>query len=100
MYNVVQSFYMDNIIFVDASRARSDFFNILDSVYLSNKSYLIKKAGIPVAEISRPRILFNKKNIFEFAGIWSNIDEKEMIKIIYEGRKDKSKLKRNLPKFS
>ena len=91
---------MDNIIFVDASKARNDFFNILDSVYLNNKSFLIKKAGIPVAEISRPRISSKNKKIFEFAGIWSDINTDEIINIIYEGRKDKPKLKRNLPKFS
>lgn len=91
---------MDNIIFVDASKARSDFFNILDSVYLSNKSFLIKKAGIPVAEISRPRISLKNKKIFEFAGIWSDIDTNKIINTIYDGRKDKAKLKRNLPKFS
>jgi hypothetical protein len=91
---------MDNMIFVDASRARSNFFNILDSVYLKNKSFLIKKAGIPVAEISRPRILLKNKKFFEFAGTWSDIDADEIMNVIYEGRKDRAKLKRNLPKFS
>lgn len=90
---------MDNITFIDASRARTDFFKILDWVYLHDKSILIKKAGIPIAQISKPTLL-KKNNIMNFAGIWSDINEDKLINIIYEGRKDKTKLKRNLPNFS
>lgn len=90
---------MDNIIFIDASKARVDFFKMLDWVYLNNKSFLIKKAGIPVAEITKPKSLLKRRNILEFAGAWSNIDNKKIINIIYEGRKDKDKSKRKLPDF-
>ena len=91
---------MDNITFVDASKARIDFFKILDWVYLNDKTLLIKKAGIPVAEISKPKSLLIRKSILEFAGAWSDINNKKMVDIIYEGRKDKGKSKRKLPDFS
>lgn len=91
---------MDNITFIDASKARIDFFKILDWVYLNNKSFLIKKAGIPVAEISKPKSLLTRKSILEFAGVWADIDNKKIINVIYEGRKDKEKSKRKLPNFS
>lgn len=90
---------MNNITFIDASKARIDFFKILDWVYLKDKSFLIKKAGIPVAEITKPKSLLKRKNIIQFAGAWSNIDNKKIINNIYEGRKDKGKLKRKLPDF-
>jgi len=91
---------MDNITFIDASKARTDFFKILDWVYLQDKSFLIKKAGIPVAEITKPKSLLKRKNILTFAGAWSDIDNKKIIDIIYESRKDKVNLKRKLPDFS
>lgn len=90
---------MDNITFIDASKARTDFFKILDWVYFNDKTLLIKKAGIPVAEISKPKSSLIRKNILEFAGAWSDINDKKIINIIYEGRKDKNKLKRKLPNF-
>ena len=91
---------MDNITYIDASEARINFFKILDSVFLKDKSFLIKKAGIPVAEISKPKSLSKRKNIIEFAGIMSDIDNNKIIKIIYKNRKDKSKTKRKLPNFN
>lgn len=90
---------MDNITFIDASKARTDFFKILDWVYFNDKTLLIKKAGIPVAEISKPKSLLTRKSILEFAGAWSDINDKKIINIIYEGRKDKNKSKRKLPNF-
>ncbi len=91
---------MDNVTFIDASKARADFFKILDWVYFNDKSFLIKKAGIPIAEISKPKSLLKRKNIVTFAGAWSDIDNKKILNIIYEGRKDKGKPKRKLPNFS
>ena len=90
---------MDNVTFIDASKARIDFFKILDSVYLKNESFFIKKAGIPVAEISKPKSLSKEKNILEFAGIWSDVDNNKIINRIYTARKDNKKFKRKLPDF-
>lgn len=90
---------MNNVTFIDASKARVDFFKILDWVYLKDRSFLIKKAGIPVAEITKPKSLLKRKNIIQFAGAWSDIDSKKIINAIYEGRKDKEKSKRKLFDF-
>lgn len=87
---------MDNATFIDASKARIDFFKILDSVYLKDRSFLIKKAGIPVAEISRPKSFLTRKKILDFAGAWSDIDNDRLVKSIYEARKDKKETKRLL----
>lgn len=54
---------------IDASKARNEFFNLLRRVYLEDVVFLVKKAGIPVAEISRTREI-KKKNLALFAGIW------------------------------
>lgn len=89
---------MDALITIDASRARKDFFKILDKVYLEEKAFLVKKAGIPVAAISKA-ISGPKRDIMEFAGVWKDIDAKKMIATIYDARKNKSKLKRRLPKI-
>ncbi len=85
---------MSNLTFIDASKARIDFFKILDWVYLKNKSFLIKKAGIPVAEITKPKSILKRKNIFEFAGVWSDINSDIIINNIYKTRKDNKNLKR------
>jgi len=87
---------MSNTITIDASKARSDFFNILTKVYAENKGFLIKRAGVPVAELIRPRI--NKgSDIMKFFGAWKDVDTEAMIKYIYEGRKDKGETRRRLP---
>lgn len=87
---------MNDPITIDASKARADFFKILDEVYTNEKSFLIKKAGVPIAELvkSRPK---RKNDILKFAGAWKDIDTDSMIKYIYEGRKDAGELGRKLP---
>lgn len=62
---------MNNVISIDASKARNEFFKILDKVFLEKKSFLVKKSGIPVAEITRPKEI-TEDNILPFAGIWDN----------------------------
>jgi len=56
---------------IDASRAREKFFDILDRVFTSNERFLIRKSGIPVAEIVKPRKKV-KKNSIGFKGDWRN----------------------------
>ena len=54
-------------------------------------------------DMSKPIVVneSDKRNkdgsIMGFAGIWKDIDAKKIKKYIYEGRKDKGKLKRKLP---
>lgn len=62
---------MNNIISIDASKARNEFFKILNKVFLEEKKFLIKKSGIPVAEITKPKEI-NENDILSFAGIWDN----------------------------
>ncbi len=38
---------------IDPEKLTGNFFKLLDKVYLNDKSFLIKKAGIPVAEIRK-----------------------------------------------
>lgn len=89
---------MSSLITINASDARNDFFGILEIVYFENKGFLIKKAGIPVAELMKPR---EKKrgDIMNLAGVWKNVDTDSMIKYIYKGRKDRGEIKRKLPSF-
>lgn len=91
---------MARLITISASKARTDFFDILTAVYMKNKGYLIKKSGIPVAKIVKIEKPMNKKtkvDLMSFAGAWKNIDAEKVKKYIYEGRKDKGKFKRKLP---
>ena len=88
---------MDSTTHIDASKAWIDFFKILDNVYFNDRSFLINKAGIPVAEISKPKPKLARKNILEFAGVWSDIDNNRVINSIYTARKDGEKSKRQLP---
>ena len=93
---------MGKLISISSSKARSDFFDILEAVYLKNKGYLIKKSGIPVAKIVGIEESTNKakkNDLMKFAGIWKDIDTDSMIKYIYEGRKDEGEKKRVLPKI-
>lgn len=61
--------YMNDLITIDASTARNEFFRMLDKVYMGGKTFLIKKAGIPVAELTKPKVV-TKADIMRFAGIW------------------------------
>lgn len=88
---------MPELIVIDASKARSDFFNLLLRAY-KGEAFLIKKSGIPVAKIARPD-LDNVSNILKFAGAFKDIDDRKMVKNIYHRRRDSLNLKRNLPKL-
>ena len=78
--------------FINASTARADFFNLLDKVYLEDKSFIIKRGGVAVAEISRPKKAPKEKSILDFAGIWKNLDyADDMIAEIYALRSDKNR---------
>lgn len=80
---------------IDASKARNNFFNILMRAY-KGEVFLIKKAGIPVAKISKPS-LDNKRSILDFAGALKKINDKKLIKRIYNVRKDSLIFPRKLP---
>lgn len=89
---------MNTPIPIDASKARNDFFKLLDKVYFEDVTFIVEKSGIPVAQVVKAKVK-KKKDLMEFYGIWKDIDAEAMKKYIYEGRKDKGKLKRKLPKI-
>lgn len=86
---------MPNLVYIDASKARSNFFNILMRVY-AGEIFLVKKSGIPVAKISKPDIS-KKGNVLDFAGVLKELEEKKILNYIYKGRKDSKTSKRKLP---
>ncbi len=85
-------------ITIDASKARNDFFNLLNKVFLEDMTFVIKKAGIPVAKITKPDA-HEKSDVMKFAGILRDAPADEIIAYIYEARKDRPKTKRGLPEF-
>lgn len=89
---------MDEMVTIEASRARNNFFKLLEKVFNDDKTFLIKKSGIAVAEISRPKKI-KKSGIMKFAGIFKDLDAEKLISYINEGRKDSGKLKRKLPEW-
>lgn len=86
---------MNTPIYIDSSKARNNFANILNSVFNNKKTYIIKKSGIPVAKIS-----FCDKNnedkLLDFAGMLSKKEGDKISKMIREGRRDGSRLKKKL----
>ena len=90
---------MSTPIPIDASQARNNFFKLLQRVYDHRESFIIKKAGIPMATIKtisdEPT---SPKNVMDFAGAWKDkINASKLIKQIYRDRKDDPKLQRKLP---
>ncbi|PJE63170.1 hypothetical protein COU88_00990 [Candidatus Roizmanbacteria bacterium CG10_big_fil_rev_8_21_14_0_10_39_6] len=79
---------MQKYTIVDASEARNNFFKIIDSVYTDKKTFIVKKAGIPLVQVT---YLENKrKDPMAFAGIWARVPEKRLAKRILLLRKDKT----------
>ncbi len=44
---------MSNIAVIDASKARNNFFKLLDDVFTNDKTFVIRKAGITVAKLEK-----------------------------------------------
>ena len=86
---------MNNLIYIDSSKARGNFSDILNSVFTDKKTYVIKKSGIPVAKIVS--LEKNKSdNLMDFAGILTEKEADKLIKKIKTGRNDGSKFKNKL----
>lgn len=91
---------------INTSDLRNNIANVLNSVYLDNESYEVKRSGLTVATITRPGKIKNqtttKPSAWKFNGIFANDNDfnaKKLINHIHEGRKDEGKLKRKLPKL-
>lgn len=88
---------MNNLIYIDSSKARENFSNILNSVFNDRKTYVVKKSGIPMVKIDYFEKNNNEKDDFmSFAGMLSEKEGNKILKIIKTGRNDKSKLKKKL----
>ena len=60
---------MNTPVSIDSSKARGNFYDLLNSVYTKNKSYIIKKSGIPVAKLVSINDNVVKKDFLDFAGM-------------------------------
>lgn len=82
--------------YLDSSQARTNFFDILASVYRTNKTYIIKKSGIPVAQICALTSNTPPQSIMKYAGILSKAEGSKLLKAVRSGRRDGSALKKKL----
>jgi len=80
---------------ITATQARNNFFNILNSVYLDDITYEVRKSGLPVATISKSKEMKvkKKKTIMDFAGALVDmpVNTNEWVDSIYQARKDGSR---------
>jgi|GEM_PF-4329196 len=87
-----------DIRYIDSSKAREKFFDILAAVYAKKEEVVVKKDGIPVVKISCLEPVAPKKSFKDFFGIISDKEAKRMKKIVREGRRDGSRFKKYLVK--
>lgn len=86
---------MNNLIYIDSSKARGNFSDILNSVFIDKKTYVIKKSGIPVAKI----VSFEnnkKENLIDFVGMLTEKEASNLLKKVKTGRNDGSKFRNKL----
>ena len=88
---------MNTPIYIDSSKARSNFAGILNSVFDNKKTYIINKSGIPVAKIvSLEKNDIKNDDFMDLVGILSEKEGNKLLKIVKDGRNDGSKLKNKL----
>ena len=88
---------MNTPIYIDSSKARNNFADILNSVFDNKKTYIINKSGIPVAKIvSLEKDDIKNDDFMDFAGMLSEKEGNKLLKIVKKGRSDGSKLKNKL----
>ena len=95
MYTYV---HMKTVVSLDATKVRNDFFNVLNNIFNEDVIVEIKKAGIPVAYLSKTNPLRTvsqqKQALKEFAGAWADddsIDAEKMVSDIYRWREEGSR---------
>ena len=88
-----------NPIVIDISQFRKKISKIADDVY-AGKTYLVKKSDIPVMEIVKPKVGVAPDPWEQARGGWNKFmtdkEADELIKEIYELRKDGSSKKKTL----
>ncbi|MFA7301535.1 MAG: hypothetical protein WC069_04450 [Candidatus Shapirobacteria bacterium] len=86
---------MDNIIEVNSSTARNDFYTLMNAVYIKNKTVVIKKSGMPIMTwnkiIDKP-----KKSFMDFEGMLTEKEGNRLLKLVESGRRDGSHKKKYL----
>ncbi|MFA6518298.1 MAG: hypothetical protein WCV93_01450 [Candidatus Shapirobacteria bacterium] len=80
--------------FVDSSKARAEFFDILTAIYTKGEEFVVRKSGIPMIKMIP---YGDKPNDFKrFSGIISEKEADRMTKLVKSGRKDGSSKKKYL----
>ena len=88
---------MNTPIYIDSSKVRNNFANVLNSVFENKKTYIISKSGIPVAKIvSLEKDNTERDEFMDFAGMLSEKKADKILKMVKTGRNDGSKLKSKL----
>jgi len=88
---------MNTPIYIDSSKVRNNFADILNSVFNNKKTYIINKSGIPVAKIvSLDKENLEKDDFMDFAGILTEKEGNKVLKDIKKMRNDGSKFKNKL----
>ena len=86
---------MDNIITVNSSTARNDFYDLMSAVYLNNKTVIVKKSGTPVMTWNKINDK-PKKSFMDFAGMLTEEEGDRLLKLVESGRRDGSHKKKYL----
>ena len=90
-------YFMNTPIYIDSSKFRNNFANVLNSVFEDRKTYIINKSGIPVAKIvSLEKDDVKNDDFMSLTGILSEKEGDKISKMIKKGRNDGSKLKSKL----
>jgi len=88
---------MNTPIYIDSSKARNNFADILNSVFNNKKTYIINKSGIPVAKIvSLDKENLEKDDFMDFVGMLTEKEGNKILKNIKKMRNDGSKFKNKL----
>jgi len=74
---------------IDSSEARNKLPDIINSVYLDKKRYIINRLGVPLASIVP--IDYNKMELLKYAGILSEKEAEKLKNKIKKSRNDGSK---------
>lgn len=85
---------MNNIITVNSSTARKDFYDLLSRAYLKNQTVIIKKSGVEWGRLVPPKT--NEDKFMSYAGFLTDKQADKMLKLVRTGRKDGSSKKKYL----
>ena len=94
LYNVVQ---LDMIDEIDVSKLRGNLSAVMNSVFLTKKRILVKKAGVPMVWLTPAEE--KKSSIMDMAGWLSEKDAERIKKLVETGRNEGSKNKKYLAKW-